>query len=248
MGQAVFACFKASVAWRDWKTPESPPSGYRVQVEIRRWGILNVKYYWDPQNLKTVHFKQYHRVKCSRTVWKYDVELQVLKPLPLDRNRSVGTMHIWFTMDESKWMSDVSFKFVELDCNTALLCLALFCQINVNFHLSFPVWSNRSVIAVCTEWKSRVCDYWMTVTFVQTLANCTAPYCLSGESYTVNTTSPTNEIRGTMLSLKFLGQQRNSPHFVEPEGSLPCSQELATCPSPGSYEFCPSILILFLTE
>jgi hypothetical protein len=48
----------------------------------------------------------------------------------------------------------------------------------------------------------------------------------------LNPTHLTNVIQGaeSLRSQKVLSQSRNSPHFMEPEGSLPHSQQLAPYP------------------
>jgi len=47
-----------------------------VPVEIRTWGILNVKYYRDPSHLKITHYKHYHTGEMQsdrygNTTWNY---------------------------------------------------------------------------------------------------------------------------------------------------------------------------------
>lgn len=57
------------------KHRESPQSGYRVPVEVRTWGILNVKYYRDPPHLKIINFKLTGEVQsycCGNTTSKYE--------------------------------------------------------------------------------------------------------------------------------------------------------------------------------
>jgi hypothetical protein len=51
--------------------------------------------------------------------------------------------------------------------------------------------------------------------------------------------SPSREAKST------LSQSRNSPNFMEPEGSLTCSQEPATCPYPQRNESNPHPQTLF---
>ena len=48
-----------------------------------------------------------------------------------------------------------------------------------------------------------------------------------------------------LRSQQVLSYSRNSPHFMESEGSLPHAQECATCPYPETDQFslCPPILL-----
>jgi hypothetical protein len=48
----------------------------------------------------------------------------------------------------------------------------------------------------------------------------------------------------TCISIKISSYSRISEHFMEPKGSLPCSQEPATNPYPEQDQFSPYHLIL----
>jgi hypothetical protein len=51
-----------------------------------------------------------------------------------------------------------------------------------------------------------------------------------------------NQLLGTesfLRSYELVGYSRNSPHFMEPQGSLPHSQEPAICPCPEPDQSCP---------
>lgn len=57
------------------KTRESPQSGYRVPVEDRIWGILNVKHYRDTPHLKIINFKHTGEMQsycCGNTTCNYE--------------------------------------------------------------------------------------------------------------------------------------------------------------------------------
>jgi hypothetical protein len=60
----------------------------------------------------------------------------------------------------------------------------------------------------------------------------------------INSTEQSPSLR----SEQFLNYSRNSPHFMEPEGSLPHSQQPATCPYPEPVQPSPSLSIPSLED
>jgi len=143
MGQAVFSCFKAGVlwafSWRDWENPRI--ASVRIQSAGRdsKLGYLEYEVLLRSTTLKNYTFQavSYGEMQsycCGNTTWNYKCWSHVR----LIVTDAVAQCIFWFTMDENTWMSDVSSKFVQVDCSTTLLRLALFCQSNVTSISVFP--------------------------------------------------------------------------------------------------------------
>jgi hypothetical protein len=72
--------------------------------------------------------------------------------------------------------------------------------------------------------------------------------CMCDDLQWGNTSNSTPCAESILRSLQSLSWPRNSLPFMEPEGSLPCSQEPATCPHPEPDKFSPHSWILFLNS
>jgi hypothetical protein len=119
-----------------------------------------------------------------------------------------------------------------------LYCTVLYCIITSLFEMSSALVYKYYVWKVSIEHRSSPA--------VRPSSHSLTPFRKQNNRYHDLTQSSSSGLIWSSRVLEKLSYSRNSPPFMEPVGSVPCSQQLATCPCPEPDESnqLPSVLFL----